>query len=143
MSFWQNNEWLFYTKVLNSAFHEYLLQMADKSLEPFPFDIITGIDSATIYYVKDADKKDFPENGKISKIEVTDKAILESIQKAWLGSAVPTITYPSREDSDIVFHTRNGDYYGKIKFSITEDEIETTIIMQGFFGISVMGSTGY
>jgi hypothetical protein len=89
--------------------------------------------------VKKADRKDYPENGRITEIEITDADTVMAITDALMGHASQTMTYPSRESSDIIFHGPDGDHYGKIKFPITTDEngiAEPTIIMNGYYWYS-------
>ena len=129
-------KWL-HTRLLDTDLFEYLLGFAGEG--GFDMEWISDTESVTICYVKKADRKDYPENGRITEIEITDADTVMAITDALMGHASQTMTYPSRESSDIIFHGPDGDHYGKIKFPITTDEngiAEPTIIMNGYYWYS-------
>ena len=136
MSLRYEGEWI-YTKVLNSKLFEYLLGFADE--RGFALDVVSSAESVTICYVKDTDRKDYPENGMICEIEIADAKTVEKIAKAVVNESVRVMTHPSRENADIIFHTPEGDRYGKIKFPVSTNEnglSEPTIIMDGYYWYS-------
>ncbi len=133
------HEWI-HAKVLHIELFEYLLGFAGEG--GFAIDRVSGTESITICYVKESDRKDYPENGKLTKIEISDSELVKKIAEEVWQRAVPSMTYPSRETADIIFHTHSGDLYGKIKFPISTDEngiSEPTIIMQGYYWYSCEG----
>ena len=137
MSVFYDGQWQYIAKVLDENLYEYIFLLANEEMSSFSFDKMANTESITIYYVKNEDLKDFEENRKITKIEIEDAEIISEIVSALKQFAAATTPYPSRESSDIVFHTAGGDVYGKIKFPVGDWEMtEPTIIMEGYFWYS-------
>ena len=126
-----------YAKVRDIALFEYVLGFAGEGgIDP---DVLSSAESISIHYVAEDDRKDYPANGSITEIEVTDSETVKKIAQAAAHSASPIMTYSSRENADIIFHTQSGDYYAKIKFPISADEnamSEPTIIVEGHYWYS-------
>ena len=133
MSLWHEGSW-YYSKVKNVDLFEHALELTGQ--RGLDTDILSGTQAITIYYVKEEDRKTYPENSRLSEINITDNETVEKIAKAAAYESGKTLAYPSREYSDIVFHTPGGDYYAKIKFPVTSDEngiSEPTFIVNGYF----------
>ncbi len=130
-------------KVEDKAVFSTFIKIMDSNTKVFDFNDITDTEYITLYYVKDADLKDFPNNKRLSEMKITDNDTVNKIVEAVMQNSVPTMTYPSREGADLVFHTSDGDIYFKIKNPIIHDEnnlqlyeAEPTIIAEGYFWYS-------
>jgi signal peptidase I len=132
----EGGDWT-YIKVRDIDLFEYVLSFAGEG--GIDLDVLSSAESVTIYYVAEEDRKGYPENSSITEIEVTDSEIVGEIAQAAAHNASPAMTYPSRENADIIFHTKSGDYYAKIKFPISTDEngmSEPTMIVEGHYWYS-------
>ena len=135
----EGGDWT-YAKVLDVDLFEYVLSFAGEG--GIDLDVLSSAESISIHYVAEEDRKGYPENGSITEIEVTDSEIVGEIAQAAAHNASPAMTYPSRENADIIFHAKSGDYYAKIKFPISTDEngmSEPTMIVGGHYWYSCPG----
>ena len=140
MNISRNGEHVYYAKVLNFVLYEYIFRFADKNISGFDTDVLSDIESAKIYYVKEEDKANFYKSGKITEIEITDSETIENILAAFDEGLDRQSAYRFDEGSDMVFYTEDGEeYYGKIIFPVDEESTDYTIIMQGYFWYECKG----
>ena len=130
-------------KIENKDVYITFLEMIDSNIIMFDLNDIANTEYITLHYVKDEDLKDFPNNKRLSEKKITDKDTVDKIVQAVIKNSMPTSTYSSREEADLIFHTSNSDVYFKIKNPITDDEDnlqryneEPTIIAEGYFWYS-------
>ena len=140
-----NGEW--YTAMVTDAASNYIgvhldfiTMLASEEALPTWYEHLDETTSISIYYVKQEDSKDYPENGALSVIKIDDSQVIDNIVSSINNTLTPINPYPSRENADIVFHTPNGDIWAKIKNPIkkADDQIEwilteATIIFDGYY----------
>ncbi len=127
-------------KINNKKLHGEYMNLFDSNANMIDFEDISETESISLFYVKEKDKKDYPENGRLSEIKITDEKVINKIVKAIKYSSTPTLTYPSRENADLLLHTINGDVFIKMKYPVSDDKeelewilTEPTIIVEGYF----------
>jgi len=134
MNISKDDEYIYYTKVLNFTLYEYIFRFADKNIDGFPVDIFNNIESVKINYVRDEDKEEFNKTGKITEIEITDSETLDKIKLAFREDIEVIDSNRMAGDADIILRTTDGrEYYGKITFPVDEESNDSTIVMQGYF----------
>lgn len=127
-------------KIDNQKLYREYINSIDSNVKKFILEDISEIEYISLFYVKEHDKKDYPVNGRLSELKITDKKLISEIKDAIINNSMPTGTYQSREDADLILHTKNGDIYIKMKYlaeggdlELEELMAEPTIIVEGYF----------
>ncbi len=127
-------------KIDNQKLYREYINSIDSNVKKFILEDISEIEYISLFYVKEHDKKDYPVNGRLSELKITDKKLISEIKDAIINNSSPTSPYKCREDADLILHTKSGEMYIKMKYLVAREGeelewliTEPTIIVEGYF----------